>query len=238
VTSFGDSRSAREESSGLFPEVLREVSAIFGLHFPGVLESYRDLEALTAERAFASRQNLLEALSHLAVLFGRAGALDREEQLAQVAHMSDHLRRVLMEGFEKQAYLVLGAIRTEGDEGEPSLDTQYKVQAAPLIRAGKLNGFITPDEVEARFDSALRRLSRARGTKVADGSWDEWEEAAAEMGDVAVDLRDLRRDLGAAVDAANELATSKRHYWGAILYGGLVGAILAVGLGTLIAWLT
>ena len=128
----------REENSGLYPEILHDVSAIFGLHFPIVLDSYRDLEALTAERAFTSRQNLLEALSHLAVLFGRAAVLDRDEQLAQVAHISDHLRRVLMEGFEKQAYVVLGRIRAATEDGRQVfvLNTTSR-----LLRLSELESF-------------------------------------------------------------------------------------------------
>ncbi len=143
-----------------------------------------------------------------------------------------------MEGFEKQAYVVYATIRDDGDEGQQSLRSQYDAKAAPLIRSGKLNGVITPDEVNARTDAALRRLSHARGEKDAHGTWADWKSAATEMLQVAVDLRDLRRELGAAVDAANEVEVARKRYWGAIIYGGVVGAILAVGLTALVAWLT
>jgi hypothetical protein len=97
----------RETHSQLYLDVLQKVSVIFGKHLKDVLDRHRRVETLTGEKNVIGRQNLVEALAHLGILFARAPELDRDKQLEQVAFLGDHLRRVMMESFELEVYVTI-----------------------------------------------------------------------------------------------------------------------------------
>lgn len=97
----------RETHSHLYSDVLQKVSVIFGKHLKDVLDRHRRVETLTGEKNVIGRQNLVEALAHLGILFARAPELDRDKQLEQVAFLGDHLRRVMMESFELEVYVTI-----------------------------------------------------------------------------------------------------------------------------------
>ena len=219
----------REPSTQLYPEVLAKVTTIFGVHLADVLTRHRRVESLTGEKNVIGRQNLVEALAHLGTLFARAPELDRDEQLEQVAYLGDHLRRVMMESFELEVYVTIGAIWD--DESRKSVGRRYQARVAPLIKRGKLLGYVTPDEVEQRFDSITDDVVAARRSKVADEGWVAWTAAADDFEAAAQKLKQLRREMGAAVDAA----TSMRRDWLLLGISSVVSAVLGVGLGLLLA---
>jgi hypothetical protein len=82
----------REHHSQLYLDVLEKLTTIFGTHLADVLVRHRKVEAATGEKNVIGRQNLVEALAHVGVLFARAPELDRDKQLEQVAFLGDHLR--------------------------------------------------------------------------------------------------------------------------------------------------
>jgi hypothetical protein len=215
---------AREPRSRLFPDVLEKVSTIFGKHLADVLVRHRKVETLTGERNIIGRQNLVEALAHLGTLFARADELNRDEQLEQVAFLGDHLRRVMMESFEVEVYATIGA---HWDEAEPkSIGRRYDAIAAPLIRREKLVGVITPEEVQGRFDALSDNIVHARRAKIADGDWAAWTTAADDLESAAQEMKTLKREMGAAVDAA----MSRRFHRRLMLAGVALSAALGVGL--------
>jgi len=126
-------RESRDPHSNLYPDALEKVSRIFGTHLADVLERHRKVETLTGEKNVIGRQNLVEALAHLSILFARAKELDRDEQLEQVAFLGDHLRRVMMESFEVEVYATIGA--HWDDENPKSVGRRYDAAAAPLSSA-------------------------------------------------------------------------------------------------------
>jgi hypothetical protein len=73
--------ASRERSSRLYPDVLEKLTTIFGTHLADVLLRHRRVETLTGEKNVIGRQNLVEALAHIGVLFARAPELDRDKQL-------------------------------------------------------------------------------------------------------------------------------------------------------------
>ena len=156
------------------------------------------MESKTEIEDRIGQQNLNETFSHVAILFQRATDFDRDQQLEQIAYIEDHLRRVMMEAFEQSVNEMIGELR-----GKRSLERQYYRRAAPLIRIGRLQGHITPEQLHYRFDSILRRCLEARKAKVADGGWDEWKTASSELQNAAAETADLQRDIRAAVEAAH-----------------------------------
>ncbi len=137
-----------------------KLTTIFGTHLTEVLVKHRKVETLTGEKNIIGRQNLVEALAHLGVLFARAPEFDRDKQLEQVAFMGDHLRRVMMESFEVEVYVAIAA--HWDNESPKSVGRRYDAIAAPLIKNGKLMGHITPDEVQTRFDTLRAKVVQAR----------------------------------------------------------------------------
>ncbi len=224
----------REPHSDLYPDALQRLSVIFGHHLADVLVRHRKVETLTGERNVIGRQNLVEALAHLGTLFARAPELDRDEQLEQVAFLGDHLRRVMMESFEVEVYATIGA---HWNEDEPkSIGRRYDAVAAPLIKGKKLLGVITPDEVQARFDELSDKIVQARRAKIADGDWTAWTEAADDLEVAASEMRKLKREMGAAVDAAEDRRFNRHLMIVGVVLSVLIGAGLtiflqAVGVG-------
>lgn len=160
------------------------------------------------------------------MLFARAPELTRDEQLEQIAYLRDHLRRVMMESFEVEVYVTIAALWNE--EEPKSTGRLYDSIAAPLIRRGKLLGHITPEEVEIRFDRITDDIVEARRSKIADEDWDAWKRAADEFESAAQKMKALRREMGAAVDAAK----AQRSQWKVMVIGAVCSAGLGVG-GTL-----
>jgi hypothetical protein len=210
----------REPNSKLYPDALEKLAVIFGKHLADVLVRHRRVETLTGEKNVIGRQNLVEALAHLGILFARAPELDRDKQLEQVAFLSDHLRRVMMESFEVEVYVTIADAWDEGSSD--SIGRRYEAVAAPLIREKKLLGHITPEEVQERFDALSDDIVQARRAKIADGDWTAWTNAADDLESAAKKMKVLKREMGAAVDAV----TSRRYDWRLMVAGvGLSGAL-------------
>ncbi len=219
---------SREAHSQLFVDALEKLSVIFGKHLADVLVRHRRVEGLTGERNVIGRQNLVEALAHLGILFARAPELDRDKQLEQVAHLGDHLRRVMMESFEVEVYVT---IADAWDASSPdSVGRRYDAVAAPLIRNKKLMGHITPEEVQSRFDALSDSIVQARRAKIADGDWDLWTSAADDLESAAKEMTILKREMGAAVDAAASRRYDRRLMFAGVALSVVFGAALAVAV--------
>ena len=182
------------------------------------------METLTGEKNVIGRQNLVEALAHLGILFARGPDLDHDEQIEQAAFLGDHLRRVMMEAFEVEVYATIGA--HWDDEDPKSVGRRYDALAAPLIKRGKLMGVISPDEAARRLDEVSERIVQARKAKTADGDWSIWKDAADDLEWAADEMRKLKREMGAAVDAA-----TNRRFHRRLMFGG---AALSVGAGVVL----
>jgi hypothetical protein len=223
----GQAGEPREAHSSLYPDALEKLSAIFGEHLADVLVKHRKVETLTGEKNVIGRQNLVEALAHLGILFARAPELDRDKQLEQVAFLGDHLRRVMMESFEVEVYASIGAHWNEDDP--KSVGRRYDAVAAPLIKRGKLLGVITPEEVQSRFDGLSDSIVDARRAKIADGDWSAWSNAADDLESAAGEMRKLKREMGSAVDAANERLYHRRLMLGGVALSVVLGVALTLG---------
>lgn len=223
-----DREGSREPYSALYPDALGKLSVIFGKHLADVLVRHRRVETLTGERNVIGRQNLVEALAHLGILFARAPELDRDKQLEQVAYLGDHLRRVMMESFEVEVYVTIADAWDE--DSRDSIGRRYDATAAPLIRQGKLLGQITPDEVQERFDALSDDIVRARRAKIADGDWTAWTNAADDLESAAKKMKVLKREMGAAVDAATSRSYHRRLMLAGVALSGALGVVLTLAV--------
>jgi hypothetical protein len=210
----------REPTSGLYTDVLARAGYLIGEPLLEVLKASRRLEVVTGDINLVARQNLLEAFSHLGVLFTSGPSRDQAWQVEQVTHISDHLRRALMEGFEQALNVALADVWN--DQDRRSVGRRYDAIVVPLVKRGKLMGHVAPADVLRRKDDILQRALEARDAKAGDGDWDDWKTAAQHFEMAAEELRDLRREMGAAVDAADDKRAG---------YRNLVIGIVA-GLGT------
>jgi hypothetical protein len=200
------------------------MSIVFGTHLSDVLVRHRKVESLTGEKNVIGRQNLVEALAHLGVLFARAPELSRDKQLEQVAFLGDHLRRVMMESFEVEVYVAIA--EHWDDQSSKSVGRRYDAVAAPLIRQGKLLGHVTPDEVQKRFDQITDDIVQARRSKIADEDWSAWTNAADDFEAAAQKLGVLKREMGAAVDAAEEGRFQRRLMIAGAVFSAILGAVI------------
>lgn len=216
-------QGSREPSSQLYPDVLQKLTTIFGTHLADVLIRHRKVEVLTGEKNVIGRQNLVEALAHLGSLFARAPELDRDKQLEQVAFLGDHLRRVMMESFELEVYVTIAALWD--DQSRKSIGRRYDAIAAPLIRRRKLLGHVSQEEVDQRFDKISDDIVAARRAKIADEDWTAWTNAADDLEGAAQKLKVLKREMGAAVDAAVSRRNAVVFWATGILGGGVLGVV-------------
>jgi hypothetical protein len=217
----------RDLSTALYPDVLEKLSDVFGKHLSDVLVRHRKVESITGEKNVIGRQNLVEALAHLGVLFARAPELNRDKQLEQAAFLGDHLRRVMMESFEVEVYVTIAA--HWDDKSPKSVGRRYDAIAAPMMRRGKLLGHVTPEDVQSRFDRITDDIVAARRAKIADEDWTAWTNAADDFEAAAQKMKELQREMGAAVDAAEtERSQSRLMISGAIISAVLGAVILLV----------
>jgi hypothetical protein len=105
--------------------------------------------------------------------------------------------------------------------------------AAPLIRTGKLFGHITPEEVQERFDALTDDIVAARRAKVADGDWNAWTDAADDLEKAAEKMKALKREMGAAVDAATERTYNRKLMVGGALLSTALGVGITLGIQVL-----
>lgn len=223
--------AVRDPNTDLYPDVLEKLSDVFGKHLSDVLVRHRKVESITGEKNVIGRQNLVEALAHLGVLFARAPELDRDKQLEQLAFLGDHLRRVMMESFEVEVYVTIAA--HWDDKSPKSVGRRYESVAAPMIRRGKLLGHVTPDDVQSRFDQITDDIVAARRAKIADEDWTAWTDAADDFEKAAQKMKELKREMGAAVDAAEAERSQRLLMIAGAIFSAVLGALILLAIQVL-----
>lgn len=182
----------RPTVDGVYVAHVERIFILLREKLPRVLAANRYFEEQTRLHNEAGRNNLVDALSHLATLIEQAGSLDFEAQAEQVTLLEDHLRRSMMEAFEQVVKLRLGQAA--------ELWETYSSRRGARVWAEDLDA-----PTEAEVDRARRRvqslLERGRAAK-RDVSWRAWEEGTqylVEACKVVVDLEGkLRRALARA----------------------------------------
>lgn len=187
-----------------------------------VFEANRFFEEKTGLHNEAGANNLAEALSHIGTLAQEAPNLSYDEQSAQVALLEDHLRRSMMEAFEKLVKARLGKLSR--------LWHEYLRKASSLSRRGKLRGTRAHDDLVALRRTIATELENGRSSKVGT-NWRIWKQGAEHLAKAAEASEELMEGLEEVIGAAQQY---RRFQIGVAL--GLLGLVagLAVGLPALL----
>jgi hypothetical protein len=141
------------------------------------------------------------------------------------------VRRVMMESFEVEVYVTIAA--HWDDKSPKSVGRRYEAVAAPMMRRGKLLGHVTPEEVQSRFDQITDDIVSARRAKIADEDWTAWIDAADDFEAAGQKMRQLQREMGAAVDAAEAGLSQRRLMIFGAIFSAVLGALILLAIQAL-----
>jgi hypothetical protein len=206
---------------------IKQLQRLFALlrdKLPSVMTANRFFEERTGYHNEAGANNLVDALSHIATMVDNAESLGAEGQAEQIAHLEDHLRRSMMEGFERVLKYRLGEIE--------ELWEVYGWFVRPRVRDKEIPGVVPLPELEAKRDLIRECMEKGRSSKVKT-SWDDWQngtEALTTACDTAEGLMDDLRVSLATIDQLYGFPTERRWPTLAItsLVIGAIGFVLAL----------
>ncbi|HWM63518.1 MAG TPA: hypothetical protein VNP96_05945 [Solirubrobacterales bacterium] len=181
-----------------------------------VMEAHRYAEEHARIYNRIGRNNLNEALSHLARLAESAPELSNVEQRDQLTNFEDHLRRTMMESFEVVAKARLGKLKKDG------IWDRYYARAARLVDNGKLPAVASTEEIEEIEREVRFWMEEGRARKTAH-RWDDWTYGAECLRTASDKADELSRKLREAVGAAEDY---RRNRIGLIV--GVLGTITGV----------
>lgn len=205
-----------EQIRGVYCSQLERMLELMATRIRTVMTAHRYAEEHARIYNRIGRNNLTEALSHLAALAEEAEKLTEAQQQDELTNFEDHLRRTMMESFEVVAKARLGTLKKDG------IWDRYYTTAARLVDGGKLptvasRGQILELEQEIRF-----WMEEGRSRKNAQ-NWDEWIYGAECLRKASDKADELSRYLREAVGAAEDY---KRGRTGIVV--GVIGALIGV----------
>lgn len=207
---------------GVDVEQLRRIFRLLRDKLPRVMEANRFFEEQTGLHNEAGANNLVDALSHLATIVENAEQLGPDGQQEQVAHLEDHLRRSMMEGFEQVAKQQIGDIA----------DT-WRIYAGLVgdrtLEAGDPRGLVTFDEMEAARRQIIELMNLGRSSK-RDIDWIAWEEGANALAEACELSGELMRrlDTSIAILEARKAHSRQRLATATAIAASVVATVVAV----------
>lgn len=207
---------SEERIQGVYRREVERMLEILARRILTVMEAHRYAEEDARIYNRIGRNNLTEALSHLARLAESADELTSDEQRDQLTHFEDHLRRTMMESFEVVAKARLGKLKKDG------VWDRYHTRAARLVDSGRLPAVASADEIRDLELDVSFWMEEGRTRKTAH-TWEEWIYGAECLRQASEKADELSRKLREAVGAAEDY---KRGRLGLIV--GFAGAIVGV----------
>lgn len=213
-----------ETVAGIYVEHLERLFGLLNEHLPKVLESNRFFEEETGFHNEAGANNLVDALSHIGTLAENAPNLTRDEQRDEITNFSDHLRRSMMEGFERTLKHRAGEVAESWRE--------YERDVLPLQQRGDLRGVPTYDELMAIRRRFRNKVEQGRACKRAS-TWEEWKKGTACFAEACELVNDLGTKLELSIGGAQQYdrdRESRKLTWISLGIGTAIGlAGIAVG---------
>ena len=168
--------------------------------------------------------NQRDALSHLVTLLADR-TLDHDGQLAQLHNAEEHLRRAIVEPYERAIDMKLSDIL--------DLRDQYIESVVPLLGKASLAGAPTLERVDNKLRAAQSLKDKGRTAK-ARNKWDEeWENGIKCLLQAFECLEELERAIAEWVSKAEmEKRGSTGVWWGRI---GAITGLVGLMAGVLIA---
>lgn len=207
---------AQEQIRGVYRSQLERMLELMATRIPTVMAAHRYAEEHARIYNRIGRNNLTEALSHLAGLAEGAENLTEAEQQDELTNFEDHLRRTMMESFEVVAKARLGTLKKDG------IWDRYYTTAARLVDGGKLPAVTSRDQILELEQEIRFWMEEGRSRKNAQ-NWDEWIYGAECLRKASDKADELSRYLREAVGAAEDY---RRGRTGLIV--GVIGAVLGV----------
>jgi hypothetical protein len=155
----------REQIRGVYRTQLERMLELMANRIPTVMAAHRYAEEHARIYNRIGRNNLTEALSHLAGLAEGAEKLTEAEQQDELTNFEDHLRRTMMESFEVVAKARLGTLKRDG------IWDRYYIVAARLVEGGKLPTVASRDRISELEQEIRYWMEEGRSRKNAQ-SWD------------------------------------------------------------------
>lgn len=215
-----------ETIRGVHREQLERMLEILSTRILTVMDAHRYAEEHARIYNRIGRNNLTEALSHLARLAESAPELSNEEQRDQLTNFEDHLRRTMMESFEVVAKARLGKLKQDG------IWDRYYSKAARLVDHGKLPAVASADEIRELELEVRFWMEEGRARKTAH-RWDDWIYGAECLRTASDKTDELSRKLREAVGAADDLRRARKGMFigaiGAVV--GIVGVVVGLVVG-------
>jgi hypothetical protein len=210
---------------GVYGEHIERIFWLLREKLPRVLEANRFFEEQTGFHNEAGRNNLVDALSHLATLVEDSSDLTFERQGEQVALLEDHLRRSMMEAFEQVLKLRLGEFAGMWAYYTDIVPERVRLRNPELP---------TEDEV----DRARRRIAvlmeRGRAAK-RETTWHAWEAGTHHLVEACGVLRDLEWRVERGIYAAEDMRRQSRARAFLFAFASLLAALgTGVALGSLL----
>ncbi len=217
-------RQSRDTVAGIHVEHLERLLGLLTEHLPKVLESNRFFEEETGYHNEAGANNLVDALSHIGTLAENAANLSRDEQRDEITNFSDHLRRSMMEGFERTLKHRIGEIAGSWRD--------YERDVRPLQERGDVRGVPTPDELGTLRRRMRSQVEQGRACKRAT-SWDEWKKGTAHFAEACELASELGSKLEQSIGGAQQYDRDRkatRRNWISVAIGAAIG-IAGIGFG-------
>ncbi len=220
----GSDRQTQDTVADIHVEHVERLFELLKEHLPKVLESNRFFEEETGFHNEAGANNLVDALSHIGTLAENAPNLSRDEQRDEITNVSDHLRRSMMEGFERTLKHRIGEISKSW--------TEYERDVKPLQERGDVRGVPTTEELATLRRRMRSQVDQGRACKRA-ASWDEWKKGTAHLAEACELASELGSKLEQSIGGAQQFdrdRKSTRRNWISVAIGAAIG-IAGIGLG-------
>jgi len=205
-----------EQIRGVYRSQLERMLELMATRIRTVMTAHRYAEEHARIYNRIGRNNLTEALSHLAGLAEEAEKLTEAQQQDELTNFEDHLRRTMMESFEVVAKARLGTLKKDG------IWDRYYTTAARLVDGGKLPTVASREQILELEQEIRFWMEEGRSRKNAQ-NWDEWIYGAECLRKASDKADELSRYLREAVGAAEDY---KRGRTGIVV--GVIGALIGV----------
>lgn len=173
--------------------------------------------------------NQRDVLSHLCTILDRP-ELSHDEQIGQLASAEEHLRRAIIESYQKGCTKKLSDFM--------ATYKQYETIVIPLkAQDVSLTSAPTIESLHVRLDEVQRLRSAGRAAK-AQNKWDkEWETGVVSLIEAFNIVVEMQRDIEGYISRAQQIISSKNQkVWGHVgLWATIVMTFIGVILGYLIA---
>ena len=211
---------------GVEPDILERFLILLRDKFPAVDEANNFLELKTGISGISiAITNQRDAISHLVTLLRNTENFSREDQLAQLKDAEEHLRRAIIESYQKAVNIIAGRVA--------EVFQTYKQEVLTLKDDATLSSADNIGSLGVQFREIEELRTKGRSAK-AENIWnEEWEDGIKNFVAACQRLEDLERKMEEYVLRARGIRNARRNR--RITFIGIaatiITSIIAITLG-------